>query len=230
MSEPWTAEREGRLAAVEGEQQDDGHTLPRHTPTVRAVMAREIIVIEFMSLDGVVDSPGHRDEGHPSGGWVVRTEFLPESFALKERELDESTALLFGRRSYELFAPVWRDSDDHVAYRDLPKFVVSSRLAESDLIDGWGETTILRSTEEVAELKRTDGGAIFVHGSAELARRLSDADLIDRYHLLVFPVLLGSGKRLFSSADRDVRTLRLRSCESYANGLVALIYDVHAPI
>lgn len=192
-------------------------------------MAREIVVTEFMSLDGVVDSPGHPDEGHRSGGWVMRTEFVPESFALKERELDETSALMFGRRSYESFAPVWRDSEDLAAYRDFPKYVVSSSLAESDVVDGWGPTTILRSTEEVAALRRTDGGAIFVHGSADLARRLADADLIDRYHLLVFPVLLGAGKRLFTSADRDARTLHLRSSESYSNGLVALVYEVHAP-
>ena len=74
-----------------------------------------------------------------------------------------------------------------------------------------------------------DGGSIFVHWSSELARSLAEADLIDRYHLLVFPVLLGSGKHLFSQSDRDARTLRLRSCESYSNGLVALVYDVDGP-
>ena len=189
-------------------------------------MPREIVVTEFMSLDGVVDSPGHRFEGHRSGGWVMRTDFLPESFSLKERELEETTALVFGRRSYEAFAPVWRDSEDHAAYRDLPKFVVSSTLAETDVVEGWGETTILRSTEAVADLKRTEGGAIFLHGSSELARSLADADLVDRYHLLVFPVLLGAGKRLFSGADHEERTLRLRSCQSYRNGILALVYEV----
>jgi len=192
-------------------------------------MAREIVVTAFMSLDGVVDSPGHRSEGHRSGGWVMRTEFLPESFALKEQELEETTALLLGRRSYEAFAPIWRDSEDHAAYRDLPKFVVSSTLAEADIVDGWGDTTILRSVADVAALQRSEGGAILVHGSAELARGLADADLIDRYHLLVFPVLLGTGKRLFSDADRDERTLRLRSCRSYANGVLALVYEVDRP-
>ena len=189
-------------------------------------MPREIVVTEFMSLDGVVDSPGHPSEGHPSGGWVMRTEFDPAAFALKDRELEETTALLLGRRSYELFAPVWRDSDDHAAYRDVPKFVVSTRLTDADLLDGWGETRILRSLDEVASLRATDGGAILVHGSAELARNLADADLVDRYHLLVFPVLLGSGKHLFSRADRDARTLQLRSCERFSNGVVALVYGV----
>jgi dihydrofolate reductase len=189
-------------------------------------MVRELVFTGFMSLDGVVDSPGGTEEGHRSGGWVMETEYVPEAFSLKEEELADTTALMFGRRSYEAFAPVWRGSDDLAAYQALPKFVVSSTIAESDLYDGWGETTILRSTADVARLKQTEGGAIFIHGSAELTRRLADADLIDRYHLLVFPVLLGAGKGLFSNADRDKVGLRLVSSEGYSNGVVKLVYDV----
>jgi dihydrofolate reductase len=104
--------------------------------------------------------------------------------------------------------------------------VVSTTLTDADLLDGWGQTTILRSNDDVATLKQGDGGAIFIHGSAELARRLSDADLIDRYNLLVFPLLLGAGKTLFSHDDRDKRQLRLRESESYSNGVTKLLYDV----
>ena len=168
-------------------------------------MSRKLVYTGFMSLDGVVDSPGGTAEGHHSGGWVLETEFLPEAFALKSEELADTAALMFGRRSYEAFAPFWRDSEDHAAYKDLPKYVVSTTLTDTDLADGWGSTTILRSSDDVANLKQGDGGAIFIHGSAELARRLSDADLIDRYNLLVFPVLLGAGKSLFSRNDRDKR-------------------------
>lgn len=189
-------------------------------------MARDLVYTGFMSLDGVVDSPGSETEGHRSGGWVMDTEFVPEAFSLKGDELEETTALMFGRRSYELFAPIWRDSEDHAAYRDLPKYVVSTTLTGADLFDRWGPTTILRSSDDVAALKQGDGGAVFIHGSAELARRLSDADLIDRYNLLVFPVLLGAGKTLFSHEDRDKRRLRLRDSESYANGVTKLLYDV----
>jgi len=189
-------------------------------------MARELVYTGFMSLDGVVDSPGGTAEGHRSGGWVMETEFVPESFALKGEELGETTALMFGRRSYEVFAPVWRDSEDHAAYKDLPKYVVSTTLTDADLFDGWGPTTILRSSDEVAGLKQSEGGAIFIHGSAELACRLSDADLLDRYNLLVFPVLLGAGKSLFSRGDRDRRQLRLRDSESYSNGVTKLLYDI----
>jgi dihydrofolate reductase len=124
------------------------------------------------------------------------------------------------------FAPVWRDSEDHAAYQDLPKYVVSTTLTDADLVDGWGPTTILRSSGDVAGLKGSEGGAILIHGSAELARRLSDADLIDRYNLLVFPLLLGAGKSLFSRSDRDKRRLRLRESDCYPNGVAKLVYDV----
>jgi dihydrofolate reductase len=189
-------------------------------------MARQLVYTGFMSLDGVVDSPGGTAEGHRSGGWVMDTEFAPEAFALKGDELADTTALMFGRRSYEAFAPIWRDSDDHAAYQDFPKYVVSTSITDADLFEGWGPTTILRSSDDVARLKHSDGGAIFIHGSAELAWRLSDADLIDRYNLLVFPVLLGAGKTLFSRADRDKRQLQLRESASYSNGVTKLIYDV----
>jgi dihydrofolate reductase len=191
-------------------------------------MARELVYTGFMSIDGVVDSPGNKAEGHRSGGWVMETEFVPEAFALKGEELEETTALMLGRHSYEAFAPVWRDSDDHAAYQEIPKYVVSTTLSQSDLVDGWGPTTILRSAEDVADLKQGTGGAIFIHGSAELARNLSDANLIDRYNLLVFPVLLGAGKSLFSRADRARRQLHLRASESYTNGVTKLIYEVKA--
>ena len=189
---------------------------------------RELVYTGFMSLDGVVDSPGGGpNEGHRSGGWVAKDiEFVAEAFALKGEELEETTALMFGRRSYELFAPFWPTSQDHAPYKDLPKYVVSATLPDDDLVEGWGPTTILRSTEDVVELKKGEGGAIFIQGSAELARRLSDAGLIDRYNLLMFPTLLGAGKSLFSRADRDKQTLRLRTSTAYSNGILKLIYDV----
>ncbi len=189
-------------------------------------MARELVITAFVTLDGVMDSPGGKVEGHRGGGWVLETEFLPEAFALKGEELAETSALMFGRRSYDAFAPTWRDSEDHAAYKELPKYVVSTTLTDDALIDGWGPITILRSLDDVARLKQEDGGAIFVHGSGELARALSDADLVDRYNLLMFPVLLGAGKSLFSRADRDRQTLRLRDSATYPNGVTKLLYDV----
>ena len=175
-----------------------------------------------------MDSPGGGPgEEHRSAGWVVKDlDLVPEAWSLKGDELADTTALMFGRRSYEAFSAVWPGSADHAAYRELPKYVVSATLDEDALVGGWGPTTILRSTGDVAALKQGDGGAIFIHGSAELARRLSDAGLIDRYHLLVFPVLLGAGKSLFGRADRDKHMLTLRESESYPNGILKLIYDV----
>ena len=189
-------------------------------------MTREIVWTGFMSLDGVVDSPGSESEGHRSGGWVFATEFVPEAFALKGDELAETSALMFGRKSYELFAPIWRDSDDHAAYRDIPKYVVSSTLREGDLIEGWGDIEILRHVDDVAAVKQSDGGAIFIHGSAGLARSLADADLVDRYNLLVFPVLLGTGRRLFDDSVDTLQTLDLIEHEAYSNGVVKAVYDV----
>src|SRR5215813_13245611 len=189
---------------------------------------RDLVYTGLISLDGVVDSPGGGPgEEHRSGGWVVKDiDFLPEAFALKAEELEDTTALMFGRRSYEAFAPVWRDSDDHAGYKELPKYVVSTTLPDDALVEGWGPTKILRSSDDVVELKQSQGGAIFIHGSAELARRLSDASLIDRYNLLVFPVLLGAGKSLFSKADKDKQMLSVRASEAYPNGIVKLVYDV----
>ncbi len=190
---------------------------------------RDLVYTAFVSLDGVVDSPGggSPSEDHRGGGWVFKDiEVLPEAFSLKGEELADTTALMFGRRSYEAFAPFWPDSEDHAAYKELPKYVVSTSLPDDALIEGWGPLTILRSTDDVVELKNSEGGAIFIHGSAELARRLSDAGLIDRYHLLVFPALLGAGKSLFSRADKDKQMLNLRASEAYPNGILKLVYDV----
>jgi dihydrofolate reductase len=188
---------------------------------------RKLVYTGFMSLDGVLDSPGGPEEGHRSGGWVVKDlDFVPEAWSLKAEELADTTALMFGRRSYEAFASVWPDSEDHAAYKELPKYVVSGTLSDDALVDGWGPSTILRSTQDVADLKQTDGDSIYIHGSAELARRLSEAGLIDQYNLLVFPVLLGAGKSLFHRADQDKQMLSLRESESYSNGILKLIYDV----
>ena len=189
---------------------------------------RDLVYTGFMSLDGVVDSPGGGPgEEHRSGGWVFEDlDFVPEAWSLKGEELADTTALMFGRRSYEAFARTWPSSEDHTEYKDLPKYVVSATLPDDAVVDGWGPTTVLRSTEDVAALKEGDGGAIFIHGSAELARRLSDAGLVDRYHLLVFPVLLGAGKSLFGRADRDKHMLALRESQSYANGILKLVYTV----
>ncbi|MFJ8437206.1 dihydrofolate reductase family protein [Kitasatospora sp. NPDC094019] len=187
---------------------------------------RTLISSAFVSLDGVVEAPGG-ESGYRNAGWTFKDiDFLPEAFELKGREQEEATAMLLGRVSYEAFSPVWPDMADFARYKTLPKYVVSTTLAEGDLVSNWGETAILRSLDEVAALKETEGGPIIVHGSATLDRALSDAGLIDRYHLLVFPLLLGAGKRLFSDSDKDTQKLKLVEHAVYANGLQKQVFDV----
>jgi len=154
-------------------------------------------------------------------------EFDEAAYEIKGREQDEATAMLLGRVSYQAFSPVWPDMTvEFSGYKAMPKYVVSTTLQEKDLVSNWGEISILRSLDDVAALKETEGGPISIHGSATLNRNLSDARLIDRYHLLVFPVLLGAGKRLFSDTDMDKQNLTLIESESYANGIQKLVYDV----
>ncbi|MFE3291508.1 dihydrofolate reductase family protein [Rhodococcus sp. NPDC059234] len=187
---------------------------------------RTLISTAFISLDGVVEGPGG-EPGYRNSGWTFKDiEFVPEAYEIKGREQDESTAILMGRVSYEAFSPVWPDMEDFAGYKAMPKYVVSTTLTDDDLVSNWGETTILRSIDEVAELKETDGGPIIVHGSASLNQSLSDAGLIDRYILLVFPVLLGEGKRLFSATDKDAQKLKLVEYEAYANGIQKNVFDV----
>ncbi|MER5870308.1 dihydrofolate reductase family protein [Streptomyces sp. NPDC002044] len=187
---------------------------------------RTLISTAFISLDGVMEAPGG-EPGYRNSGWTFKdVEFLPEAFDIKGREQSEATAMLLGRTSYEAFSPVWPDMADFAGYKVMPKYVVSTTLTEGELVPGWGETTILRSLDDVAALKETEGGPVIVHGSAALNRSLSDAGLIDRYHLLVFPLLLGAGTRLFSATDRDTQKLRLVEHEAYANGLQKNVFDV----
>jgi dihydrofolate reductase len=187
---------------------------------------RTLISTAFVSLDGVMEAPGG-EPGYRNSGWTFKeVEFVPEAYALKGEEQEAATAMLLGRVSYQAFSPVWPDMEEFARYKAMPKYVVSTTLTDADLARNWGESTILRSLDEVAELKETEGGPIIVHGSARLNHALSDAGLIDRYHLLVFPLLLGAGKRLFSAADKDTRKLKLVEYEVYANGVQKQVFDV----
>lgn len=184
---------------------------------------RTLIITAFVSADGVMEAPGG-ELGYRNAGWTFKgIKFDPAAYELKGREQEEAGALLLGRRSYEAFAPVWPTMAEFATYNELPRYVVSATLATED--SRW-PATILRSVEDVAALKETEGGPLLVHGSAELGAALADAGLVDRYHLLVFPVLLGAGKRLFSGADKDATHLKLVEHEAYSNGITKMIYDV----
>jgi dihydrofolate reductase len=196
------------------------------TRRTQETQMRTLISTAFVSLDGVVEAPGG-EPGYRNAGWTFKDiEFLPEAFEIKGREQKEAAAMLLGRVSYESFSPVWPDMEDFADYKVMPKYVVSTTLTEDALVSNWGETTILRSLDDIAALKETEGGPIIIHGSATLTRDLSDAGLIDRYHLLVFPLLLGAGKRLFSATDKDTQKLKLVESETYANGLQKNVFDV----
>jgi len=188
---------------------------------------RTLIATAFVSLDGVVEAPGG-EPGYRNTGWTFKDIAFDEAaYEIKGREQDEAAAMMMGRASYQAFSPVWPTMTVQFAgYNAMPKYVVSTTLQEQDLVSNWGETTILRSLDDVAALKETEGGPIIIHGSATLNRNLSDAGLIDRYHLLVFPVLLRAGKRLFSDSDQDKQNLKVIESESYANGIQKLVYDV----
>ena len=184
---------------------------------------RKLIVTAFVSIDGVMEAPGG-EAGYRNAGWTFKDiAFDPAAYELKGREQEETTALLLGRTSYEAFAPVWPQMEEFAEYNAMPRYVVSRTLQHED--PRW-PATILRSVEDVAELKQGDGGAIAVHGSATLGKSLADAGLVDRYHLLVFPVLLGAGKRLFSETDKDKTPLTLVEQAAYPNGIQMQVLDV----
>ncbi len=183
---------------------------------------RTLIVTAFVSADGVMEAPGGGD--YRNAGWTFKdVEFDPAAYEIKGREQEETTALLLGRRSYEEFAPVWPTMAEFAEYNAMPRYVVSTTLTGDD--PRW-PATILRSVDDVAALKQTEGGPIAVHGSATLGQSLADAGLVDRYHLLVFPLLLGAGKRLFSEADKDATKLTLTEHAVYSNGVQKQVYEV----
>lgn len=187
---------------------------------------RQLIYTAFVSLDGVVEAPGGEPE-YRNTGWTFAVDVDQDVYSLKAREQDEAGAMLLGRVSYQSFSAVWPQMvDEFPKYNAMPKYVVSRTLTGDDLVEGWGTTTILRTLDEVADLKSSEGAPILVQGSATLARGLSDAGLIDRYHLLVFPWILGAGKRMWSQTDKPRQKVELVKSETYSNGVQKLIYDV----
>jgi dihydrofolate reductase len=130
--------------------------------------------------------------------------------------------MLIGRVSYDEFAPVWPKMAEFAEYNAMPKYVVSTTLSEAE----WNNTSVLRSLAEVERFKQEGEGNVLVHGSPTLAKALAAAGLVDRYHLLVFPVLLGAGKRLWDDAGDQLAKLELVEHEAYSNGVVKAIYDV----
>jgi dihydrofolate reductase len=164
---------------------------------VEADAMGKLVVTEFLSVDGIMEDPGGA-EGYEHGGWAFKFERGPEGDRFKFDELMAADAQLLGRITYEGFAKAWpaMDGDEFGKKMNaMPKYVVSSMLESAD----WNNSTILRGelAEEVGALKQRYDGDILLAGSARLAQGLADADLVDEYRLMIFPIVLGHGKRLF---------------------------------
>jgi dihydrofolate reductase len=160
---------------------------------------RRIVVTEFVTLDGVMEDPGG-SEKMDGGGWAFRFERGPEGDAFKLDELMDAEGMLLGRTTYDGFAAVWPSIQDEAGFADrmnsMPKYVVSSTLEDPS----WNNTTVLGgdAVEAVRRLKAEEGGNLLVAGSCRLVQALLANDLVDDLRLMVYPVVLGRGKRLFA--------------------------------
>jgi dihydrofolate reductase len=183
---------------------------------------RRIIVTEFITLDGVIEAPGGNETPHPHGGWQFKYH-APETGKYKMDELAGVDALLLGKTTYEGFAAYWPGETGN-GFADpinrLPKYVVSRGLQKVE----WNNSHILRGVEDVAALKQSDGGDILVYGSATLVRALLHHDLIDELRLMVFPVSIGGGLRLFDD-NRELKKFALKHCRATDNGVLILEYQ-----
>jgi dihydrofolate reductase len=185
------------------------------TETERVKKMGRIVVTEFVSLDGVMEDPGGA-EGYRHGGWTFQWDRAEAGDQFKLDELTAAEAMLLGRVTYDGFAAAWPTIEDEAGFavkmNGMPKYVVSKTLPDPT----WNNTTVLSGDplEEIAGLKERIAGDILVCGSAQLVQLLTDHDLVDEYRLMVFPVILGSGKRLFGDTDLESpRRLRLDSHE-----------------
>jgi dihydrofolate reductase len=182
-----------------------------------------IIVTEFVSLDGVMEAPGG-GEDYKHAGWTFEINRGEEGNKFKIKETSDSEALLLGRVTYEGFAKAWPSVEGEFAdkFNRMPKYVISSTLKKAD----WNNSTILSGDviEEITTLKKKLKGNIVVHGSAQLVQALVANDLIDELRLMVFPVILGSGKKLFDGMD-EKKSMKLISSQTVGDGVGILIYE-----
>ena len=188
---------------------------------------RKVIVSEYVTLDGVIEDPGGA-EGFKHGGWSFGFGGA-EQQQYKFEELFASDALLLGRRTYEGFAAAWPNMPGAGEYGErmnsLPKYVVSTTLQEVT----WNASLIKgHIAEEVSKLKQQPGQDVLIFGSGELVHQLTQQDLIDEYRLMVFPVVLGSGKRLFPEGSGQ-KVLRLVETRAFSSGVVVLTYQPDKP-
>ena len=182
----------------------------------------QIIVTEFVSLDGVMEDPGGA-ESFKHGGWTFEISRGEEGDSFKLDETLASDALLLGRVTYEGFAAAWPSREGEFAdkFNSMPKYVVSSTLTAPE----WNNTTVLDGdvVERVSRLRRELDGNVVVHGSGQLVQTLLEHDLVDELRLMVFPVLLGSGKRLFAQTT-EKKPLSLAESRTVGDGVAILVY------
>jgi dihydrofolate reductase len=185
----------------------------------------KIVVTEFVSLDGVIEAPGG-GEPYKHAGWTFAIERGEEGDKFKLDEAFASDGLLLGRTTYEGFAAAWPSMEGEFAdkFNGMPKYVVSSTLADEQA--SWNNTTVLRGelATEIGQLREQGDGELVVHGSAQLVQGLLELGLIDELRLMVFPVVLGSGKRLFGDSE-EKRPMRLTSSKIVGDGVAILVYQ-----
>lgn len=183
----------------------------------------KIIVTEFISLDGVIEAPGG-GEKFKHAGWSFKFNRGTEGDKFKLDETRSSAALLLGRVTYEGFAAAWPTRDGEFADKlnAIPKYVVSATLTNPT----WNNSTVLTGevADQVANLKQKQDGNIVVHGSARLVQSLLEHELVDELRLMVFPVVLGTGKRLFGESS-DMKTLRLTNSKVVGDGVAIFTYE-----
>jgi dihydrofolate reductase len=191
--------------------------------TCRRIKMGKIVATEYVSLDGVVEAPGGGEE-FEHAGWSFEIDRGPEGDKFKLDETLNSEALLLGRVTYEGFAAAWPSMEGEFAdrFNAMPKYVVSSTLENPE----WNNSTVLKGdvVEEVSRLRGAPGGDIVVHGSPQLVQTLLEHDLIDELRVMVFPVVLGTGKRLFGDTS-DKKRLRLTDSRTVGDGIAILIYE-----
>jgi dihydrofolate reductase len=183
----------------------------------------KIVATEYVSLDGVVEAPGGFED-FEHAGWTFEIDRGEEFEKFKLDETLNSEALLLGRVTYDVFAASWPSMEGEVAdkFNAMPKYVVSSTLENPE----WNNSVVLEGdvVEEVSRLRQELGGDVVVHGSPQLVQTLLEHDLVDELRMMVFPVVLGTGKRLFGKTS-DKKRLRLTNSRTVGDGIAILIYE-----
>jgi dihydrofolate reductase len=193
------------------------------TATKEEFEVGKLVVTEFLSLDGVMEAPGGEDFKYP--GWSFQFDRGDDGNDFKLQETLETDVLLIGRVTYESFAGAWPSREGPFAdkFNTMPKYVVSSTLEDPE----WHNTTVLKgdAAEEASKLKEEVDGIVQVPGSLRLVQALFEADLVDELHLMVFPVMLGTGRRLFGEMSEKTDWRLSESRPVGSDGVLVLIYE-----